>query len=611
MPRMTGNHISINSTGGQYFFIDWQLAGQDVTNNYSAINWQAYFHYNSADAQLDNGIAGLSGTRWNNGGRVKNFEGRFVTRDVILASGSFNIGHNADGTQGISVSGGVDVYKSGRSAGSQWFGLPTIPRNSQVTTNDSGGWHIGTPLTIYTNRKSSSFTHTITIRLGGSGGTVLQTINSIGDSVAWTPSAEQIAQIQNSIPNDNRALIHITQYNNQVGQNSTTQAWNYIRDANPIFNDFTYKDSNASVATITGNDQVLVKGKSTLQVTVPSGDKMVAQKGANPDYYAFAFDGVSNNLSYSTSNVNSSFTNIDTVGSRAILVTAYDTRTNNTRVAKNIQVYDYTPPNIEFEVTRENNFGEDVTIETGGTFDLLPINGVNKNSITASSLKYRYKEKGAATWGAWANIPFTVTDDGFAGTNQFISLDNTKEFELEFQVADKFGTHTQATELGAGTPILFVGRHSNGDPAVGIGSMPDGNALLTINGKSLGDMFYPVGSTYFNKTNSTNPATLLGFGTWARLEGVVLGGRSETTGSPFNVTAGTVIGADNHTLTVGQMPTHSHDFYTNAVGGTTANSATFAGINGVANGAMSSTGGGQAHPNIQRTLVGYLWERTA
>lgn len=115
------------------------------------------------------------------------------------------------------------------------------------------------------------------------------------------------------------------------------------------------------------------------------------------------------------------------------------------------------------------------------TFDLLPINGVNKNSITASSLKYRYKEKGAATWGTWANIPFTVTDDGFAGSNQFISLDNTKEFEFEFQVADKFGTVNQATELGAGTPIMFAGRYSNGDSAVGINKVPE-NGVLDVAG---------------------------------------------------------------------------------------------------------------------------------
>ena len=476
--RMNGNTISISGRGGQYFFIDWQLAGQDVTNNYSAINWQAYFHYDIADAQLDNGIAGLSGTRWNNGGRVKNFDGRFVTRDVALASGSFNIGHNADGTQGISVSGGIDAYQSGRSAGSQWFSLPTIPRNSQVTS--TGSTSLGSPVQINTNRKSSSFTHTITIRMHNSGGTVLQTINSVGDSTTWTPSPAQITQMQNAIPNTNSLTLHITQRNNQVGQDSTTTTRLDLTDANPVFNDFTYRDSS-SVATITGNDQVLVKGKSTLEVTVLSGDKMVAQKGANPDHYAVAYDGVSNNENYSASNETSDFTNINTVGSRAILVTAYDSRTNNTRVAKNVQVYDYTPPNIEFEVTRENNWGEDVTIETGGKFDLLPINGVNKNSLTASSLKYRYKEKGAATWGAWTNIPFTVTDDGFTGTNQFISLDNTKEFEFEFQVADKFGTVTQATELGAGTPIMFAGRYSNGSSAVGINKVPE-NGVLDVAG---------------------------------------------------------------------------------------------------------------------------------
>ena len=136
---------------------------------------------------------------------------------------------------------------------------------------------------------------------------------------------------------------------------------------------------------------------------------------------------------------------------------------------------------------------------------------------------------------------------------------------------------------------------------------------LDVNGKNLVDMFYPVGSTYFNKTNPTNPATLLGFGTWARLGGVVLGGRSETTGSPFNVSAGTIIGADTHTLTVAQMPPHRHSLIygidttnpgnnvTIMAGGTTYSSAN----------PLTSTGSGDPHPNIQRTLVGYLWERTA
>lgn len=478
---MQGNHIAIGGRGGQFFHIDWQLASQSIANNTSTINWQAKFHYNLADAQLDNGSASLSGTRWSNGGRVRNYGGSFTTRSVTLASGSFTIGHNSNGTRSLAVSGGVTAWQSGRSAGSQSFNLPTIPRNSQVTTNDGGAWTLGTPITIRTNRKSSSFTHTITIRRGGASGPVVRTINSVGASTVWTPTAAEVTAIQNSAPTANRVLIHITQRNNQVGQNSTTQAWTYIRNANPTFTNFTYQDSNAATVAITGNNQVLVKGKSTLQVTVPSADKMVALKGANPKHYTFAYDGSSTNKNYSTSDVSNSFSNINTVGSRAILVTAFDTRNNNTRVAKNVQVYDYKVPNIEFEVSRQNNFGDNVTIETGGTFDLLPIAGVNKNALTANSLKYRYREKGASTWGSWTNIPFTVANDGFSGTNQFISLDNTKAFEFEFQIADKFGTRTQATELGAGTPIMFAGRYSDGSTAVGINKVPE-NGVLDVDG---------------------------------------------------------------------------------------------------------------------------------
>ena len=145
----------------------------------------------------------------------------------------------------------------------------------------------------------------------------------------------------------------------------------------------------------------------------------------------------------------------------------------------------------------------------------------------------------------------------------------------------------------------------------------DVNGDIYSNGKNLVDMFYPVGSTYFNKTNSTNPATRLGFGSWARLEGVVLGGRSETTGSPFNVTAGTVIGADTHTLTVAQMPSHGHDVRTRHSSGSFGWEAGITRSNGgsmenkIPSEYMFNTGGGQAHNNIQRTLVGYLWERTA
>lgn len=131
----SGNAVTIGGNPGNYYFTNWQLASQNTAGNYSTINWQTYFHYNASDAQLDNGnTSSNAGTLWSNGGRVHNYAGTFTTRDLLLASGTFTIGHNSDGTQSLSMSGAVTVYTLGASSGSGGWSLPTIPRYSNVTS---------------------------------------------------------------------------------------------------------------------------------------------------------------------------------------------------------------------------------------------------------------------------------------------------------------------------------------------------------------------------------------------------------------------------------------------------------------------------------------------
>ena len=69
---------------------------------------------------------------------------------------------------------------------------------------------------------------------------------------------------------------------------------------------------------------------------------------------------------------------------------------------------------------------------------------------------------------------------------------------------------------------------------------------------------YPVGSIYTNAAVSTNPATLLGFGTWAAYaEGrVPVGKASSGTFNTLNATGGAE--TDSHTLTTSEIPAHSH-----------------------------------------------------
>lgn len=151
--RMQGN--SINLGGGPcYIFVDWQLTSQNGTSNSSNINWQAYAHFTSSDAQLDNGYASLGGaTRWSNGGRIKNFTGTYTTRDIALGSGSFTVYHDGSGNYTLPVSASIVYYNGNVSSGSASWALPNIPRYANITafnqssTDVSIGAYISTDVT--------------------------------------------------------------------------------------------------------------------------------------------------------------------------------------------------------------------------------------------------------------------------------------------------------------------------------------------------------------------------------------------------------------------------------------------------------------------------------
>ena len=251
---MANSGVSIgNQVGGRanYWFCNWQLAGQEIDNNRSLINFQAYARFQNSDNQLDNGrVDWWGGNLWYNGGRVKNYDGNFSNKDIHLASGSFWVGHYGDGSRDFGMSGGIDYYGSGRSEGSGSWWLPTIPRGADPTTN-KGSYDIGEAITVYTNRKSGSFTHTVRLE-GGSGGVSFGDSNGVTDNVTRTFSQAQIDQIYSLIPNANSFDMQIAVYNNNVGEWRRVTRWLNVVDANPDFANFTYKDANPATVAITG-----------------------------------------------------------------------------------------------------------------------------------------------------------------------------------------------------------------------------------------------------------------------------------------------------------------------------------------------------------------------
>lgn len=119
-------------------------------------------------------------------------------------------------------------------------------------------------------------------------------------------------------------------------------------------------------------------------------------------------------------------------------------------------------------------------------------------------------------------------------------------------------------------------------------------------------LVYPIGCIYTSIV-STNPATVFGFGTWtAFAAGKCLVGLDGTQ-TEFNTVQQTG-GEKTHTLTVSEMPSHTHTF--DAGGPPGATTGLYSGSINTTH-TTNSTGGDGAHNNLQPYIVVYFFKRTA
>lgn len=116
---------------------------------------------------------------------------------------------------------------------------------------------------------------------------------------------------------------------------------------------------------------------------------------------------------------------------------------------------------------------------------------------------------------------------------------------------------------------------------------------------------YPVGYVWIS-ASSTNPANILGFGTWEQIKDRFL----LAAGSSYS--AGSTGGSATHTLTVDEMPSHDHGAKGWAAVVDGSGSYRTLGAQGSSDVYTTRTrGGGKAHNNMPPYLAVYVWKRTA
>ena len=174
------------------------------------------------------------------------------------------------------------------------------------------------------------------------------------------------------------------------------------------------------------------------------------------------------------------------------------------------------------------------------------------------------------------------------------------------------------------------------DNAKTLATTASGNATTALNNineleseisslkSDLANKLYPVGSIYMS-VNATNPSALFG-GTWEQIKGRFLigTGANETNNADYwgaypagsvNCPAGEMGGEAKHTLTVNEMPNHTHIVrvgWSNTKGwglitsyGNDANAVVDAGTT------TWAAGGDKPHSNMPPYLAVYMWKRTA
>ena len=224
---------------------------------------------------------------------------------------------------------------------------------------------------------------------------------------------------------------------------------------------------------------------------------------------------------------------------------------------------------------------------------------------------------------------FAKTISGFAGAiNETINKTVTEQvFDstsmLDAQIAEKVASPAQKA-YSVGDYVIFNGAFCEVIDAISIGDLFVIGVNLEVTSiaaemNKTNKMVYPIGSIYIS-VNNTNPQLLFG-GTWQRIKDTFLLACGDVHDS------GETGGEEAHTLTVNELPEHTHDLEYSVDDGVTWDDAVLGRSGAVSNPAnlgcsdvadsasvyaarIKATGGGEAHNNMPPYLSVYMWKRT-
>lgn len=480
MASITGNA----SKGHHKFILEVNETQTSVANNTSVISfafkispiqtswsweqWGAYIKYTVT----------INGTVYS--GNIDNYDGYST---VTLKSGTQTISHNADGTKTIAYSFSVTDtsevnYTSGNANASGTLALTTIPRASKINYFYNDNQDIEKGIAVDYTSYYSGFTNKLRISIPQ-----VKAIETIDNYVSkkWFELSDAtknylFSYMANSNTVQLGAVIETWNGNTKIGESEELIETFYIRNANPIINTVSYKDSNSTTTAITENNQRIIRNNSNLVFTLGTA---TALKGASISKYQVTFGGTTKEKT-TAGDIDLGRVNLSSNSTATIKV--IDSRGNSASKEIVVVIDDWTSPSGLIEVKRKNNFYSETYIKADGSISSL--NGKNTMNITC-----QYKKVSDTTYTS-----ITLRDN----VQSTVELDNNYQWNIRITIADKIGSTTYNVMLDRGMPIIFFDRLLS---SVGINCLPTKEKSIEVGGEAEAN----------NLSNATNIDSLINF----------------------------------------------------------------------------------------------------
>lgn len=424
----------------RYYRLNW-TATQSIANNTSTISWTLIAAGGTGWVAERTVYVNIDGTSvYSKSNYVERYPG-------VVASGTKTLTHNSDGTRSFNISIGAAVYYSSVTCtGVGSLTLDTIARASDLSVSDGT---LGVAQTITADRKSSSFTHTLTWKCGSYSGTIAT--KSPATSWSFTPELK----LAEGAPNGTNVYCEFTLTTN----NGNTVIGSTKKSVRLAIPNSVVPTCSMSLSDAKGYKDTYggyIQGQSVLHVVI-NGSGIF---GSSISSYSASANG--------TRYISQTFDTapLKTAGSNTITVGVKDSRGRSASASSAITVIPYSVPNIiSFSVNRCNADGteNDSGVYAKITYKYSVTDLSNKNTFTVS---LNYKK---TTDSQWTSITITPIEPLYnvSGSN-IIAVDDAHSYDISLVVTDAFTSASQSTALSTGYCLYHVRASGKGITLGGI-----------------------------------------------------------------------------------------------------------------------------------------------